>query len=76
MRVVFLFRARVSAILRRLSNLNPIAEPKAERERERERERREKKEITGKKLKESNKISPSGQDNSVLQVQRARSNST
>ena len=40
MRVVFLFRARVSAILRRLSNLNPIAEPKAEREREREREER------------------------------------
>lgn len=47
MRVVFLFRARVSAILRRLSNLNPIAEPKA---RERERERGEKR----KKLLEKN----------------------
>jgi len=28
MRVILLFRARVSMSLRRLSNLNPIAEPK------------------------------------------------
>ena len=50
-------RARVSASLRRLSNLNPIAAPKAKREREREKERN-----YWKNLKERNKISPSGQD--------------